>query len=164
MKKIFVMIALMLPMLASAEKFGRVNTQELVQGMPEIATMNAQLDSLNSQWENMLLSMQNEIQEKYTRYEQEAATLSDAQKQIRQEEIYAMQQRYQTTLQTAQQDLQQKQQELFVPIQEKVQNAIKEVGKQKNLTFVFEDGMMLYVSETEVVNITADVKARLGIR
>lgn len=164
MKKIFVMIALMLPMLASAQKFGRVNTQELVQDMPEIAAMNAQLDSLNSQWENMLLSMQNEIQEKVTRYEQEAATLSDAQKQIRQEEVYAMQQRYQTTLQTAQQDLQMKQQQLFAPIQEKVQNAIKEVGKQKNLTFVFEDGMMLYVSETEVVNITADVKARLGIR
>lgn len=164
MKKVFVMLALMLPMLASAQKFGRINTQELIQLMPEIQQMNNKLDTINAQWESMLVNMQGEIKDKYAKYEQEAATLSDAQKQVREEELMAMQQRYQTTLQTAQQDLQQKQQELFAPIQEKVQKAIKEVGKQKNLTAIFEEGMMLYFSETDVVNITADVKAKLGIK
>ena len=36
MKKLIIILALAMPMLASAQKFGHVNTQELFTQMPEI--------------------------------------------------------------------------------------------------------------------------------
>ena len=51
MKKILVILALVLPMMASAQKYGHVNTAELFQLMPELKDVTARLDSLNKQYE-----------------------------------------------------------------------------------------------------------------
>lgn len=163
MKKLLVIIALALPLLASAQKFGHVNTQEVFKMMPEQKNVQEQLDALQKQYEDMLVSMQNEIKEKADKYDQEAANLTDTQKQIREEELYTMQQRLQTTYQTAQQEVQQKQQELIVPLQEKLIKAIEAVGKEKGFTYIFDNSAMMYVSP-DALDCTADVKAKLGIK
>ena len=63
MKKILIFIALALPILASAEtttKFGYVNTQELFTLLPEVKQVQSRMDSLNKQYEDMLVGMQEE--------------------------------------------------------------------------------------------------------
>ena len=50
MKKILVILALVLPMMVSAEKYGYVNTTELFQQMPEVAQVKAQMDTIQSQY------------------------------------------------------------------------------------------------------------------
>ncbi|MBE6323534.1 MAG: OmpH family outer membrane protein [Bacteroidales bacterium] len=163
MKKILVILALVLPMMASAQKYGHVNTAELFQLMPELKDVTARLDSLNKQYESLLVNMQEEYQKKAQEYEQKASTMTDAMKQIQEEELYTMQQRLQTTYQTAQQDIAQKRQEFVAPIQEKMLKAIQAVGQEKGFTYIFDTAAMVYVDPT-ATDVMADVKAKLGIK
>lgn len=163
MKKIIILLALAMPMLASAQKFGHVNTQELFQLMPELKGVQAQLDSLNKQYETLLMTMQDEYQKKLQDYQAKQATMSDAIKQIQEEELYSMQQRLQTTYQTAQQDVEQKQREWIAPIHEKMAKAIQKVGADKGYTYIFDAAATLYIG-ADAADLMADVKKELGIK
>ena len=163
MKKLFVIFALLLPMMASAQKYGHVNTQELFQLMPELKDITARLDSLNKQYEDLLVKMQEEYQKKAQEYEQKATTMTDAMRQIQEEELYTMQQRLQTTYQTAQQDIQQKRQEFVAPVQEKMIKAIQAVGQEKGFTYIFDTAALVYV-DPSATDVMADVKTKPGIK
>ena len=163
MRKILVILALVLPMMASAQKYGHVNTAELFQLMPELKGVTARLDSLNKQYEELLVNMQEEYQKKAQEYEQKAPTMTDAMKQIQEEELYTMQQRLQTTYQTAQQDIAQKRQEFVAPVQEKMLKAIQAVGQEKGFTYIFDTAAMVYV-DPSATDVMPDVKAKLGIK
>ena len=163
MKRIIVILALVLPMMASAQKYGHINTQELFQLMPELKDVTARLDSLNKQYEELLVNMLEEYQKKAQEYEQKAPTMTDAMKQIQEEELYTMQQRLQTTYQTAQQDIAQKRQEYVAPLQEKMIKAIQAVGQEKGFTYICDSAAMVYVDPT-ATDVMADVKTKLGIK
>ena len=125
MKKIIITIMLALPMLDSAQKFGHINTQELFAQMPEVAQVKLKMDTVQAQYENQLASMNEEFQKKVQDYQTQEATMADAIKQIRQQELQEMQQRIQLFYQTAEQDIQKKQQELLAPVHERMTKAIK---------------------------------------
>lgn len=163
MKRLVLLLALALPMVVSAQKFGYVNTQELFQLMPEVKTAQARIDSLSSQYETMFAGMQEEYKKKLAEYEQKSATMTDAMKQIQEEELYGLQQRIQTAYQTAQQDIQTKQQEFLVPIREKMMKAIKTVGDKNGYTYIFDSQAMVYSAPT-ADNLLEPVKKELGIK
>ncbi|MBP5476899.1 MAG: OmpH family outer membrane protein [Paludibacteraceae bacterium] len=163
MKKLILMLALALPVVANAQKFGYVNTQELFALMPEVKTAQARIDSLSSQYETMFANMQEEYKKKLADYEKNSTTMTEAMKQIQEEELYGMQQRIQTAYQTAQQDLQTKQQEFLVPIREKMMKAIKSVGEKNGYTYIFDSQAMVYTAPS-ADNLIEPVKKELGIR
>lgn len=163
MKKILVMIALALPMIASAQKFGYIDSQKVLEIMPERAAVEAQIDSILSSYENQYALMQEEFNKKVVDYQQNEKTMTDAMKQFRQQELAEMEQRIQFFQQTIQQEMQRKQQELFTPIYTKLENAIKEVGAEKGFLVIFEEGMMRYIGP-DAINVMADVKAKLKIK
>jgi len=154
---------LALPMLASAQKFGHINTQELFAQMPEMAQVRAQMDTVQSQYENQLASMNEEFQRKVQDYQAQEATMADAIKQIRQQELQEMQQRIQLFYQTAEQDIQKKQQELLAPVHEKMVKAIKAVGDREGYTYIFDSAAMQYVSES-ALDVMPAAKKELGIK
>jgi len=163
MKKIIVLIALALPMIASAQKFGYINSQELFAQMPDVKTANAQLDSLQAYYENVLATMQEEYQKKLQDYQQKAPTMTEAIKQITEEEIMTIQQRIQTTYETAKQDVQKKQQDLLAPIHEKMAKAIQKVGEAEGYTYIFDSVATLYTGK-DASDIMPAVKKELGIK
>jgi len=163
MKKIIITIMLALPMLASAQKFGHINTQELFAQMPEVAQVKLKMDTIQNQYETQLASMNEEIQKKVQDYQAQEATMADAIKQIRQQELQEMQQRIQLFYQTAEQDIQKKQQELLAPIHEKMAKAIKAVGERENYTYIFDSAAMVHIG-SDAVDVTPAVKKELGIK
>ena len=163
MKKILVILALVLPMMVSAEKYGYVNTTELFQQMPEVAQVKAQMDTIQSQYENQLTMMQEELQKKYQDYQANEATMQDAIKQMRQQELQEMQARIQTFYQTAEQDIQKKQQELLAPVHEKLTKAIKAVGAREGFTYIFDSAALVYIADT-ATDASAAVSKELGIK
>ncbi len=164
MKKFFVILAMLLPMASFAQKFGYINTQELFALMPELKSVEARLDSLNSQYESLLTAMQEEYQKKAQDYQAKSATMTDAIRQISEEELYTLQQRIQSTYQTAQQDVQKKQEEFLVPIQERMINAIKKVGEDKGFTYIFNSATSTVYVGNDAINVMDDVKKELGIK
>ena len=164
MKKSLVILAvLLISLAANAQKFGYVNTQELFMQMPELKDVQARMDSLNKQYENLLMTMQEEYQKKLQDYQQKQNTLPDAMRQIQEEELYSMQQRLQTTYQTAQQDVEQKRGEYLKPINERMTKAIQEVGAANNYTYIFDAAVAVYIAQ-DADNVMPLVKAKLGIK
>ena len=163
MKKIIIAMMLIMPMAISAQKFGHINTQELFSQMPEVAQIKLKMDTIQSQYENQLASMNEELQKKVQDYQAQEATMADAIKQIRQQELQEMQQRIQLFYQTAEQDIQKKQQELLLPVHERMAKAIKAVGTREGYTYIFDSAAMVHIGD-DAKDVTSDVKKELGIK
>lgn len=163
MKKLFLMIALALPVLASAQKLGHVNTQELFAQMPELTQVRAQMDTLQSMYENQLSLMQEEFNKKVQDFQQNQTTMTDGVREFRQQELADLEQRIQTFYQTAQQDIQRKQQEFLAPLHERMAQAINVVGEKLGYTYVFDSAAMVYISPS-ADDLQSHVKAELGIK
>lgn len=164
MKKLLLALAIVLPLSVMAQdvKVGYINAQAVMMLMPEISDVEKEMATFNEQNKKYLEEMQAEVQKKYEAYQNDQATLSDAMKKVREEEIYSMQERLQTTYQTLQQEAQTKQANLLKPIQDKLKNAIESVGQKNNFLFILDELEFLYKSP-KAVDVTPLVKKELGI-
>ena len=145
-------------------KFGHVNTQEIIQVMPEYNKAKTEIDALQAQYEADLKSMQDELQKKGEAFDKEQATLPDNIKQRRQQELQDMYTKIQQSFQDNQQALQKASGEKMQAIQTKVLDAIKSVGSAGNFTYIVEMGSLPYISTTLSTDVTAQVKAKLGLK
>ena len=150
---------------ANAQKFGHVNSQEIIQAMSEYATARAEIEKLQMQYEADLKSMQDELQKKSEAFDKEQATLPDNIKQRRQQELQDMYQKIQQSYQDNQQALAKAQQEKLSVIQTKVLDAIKAVGQAGGYVYIMEMGAGIpYISTTLSTDVTSQVKTQLGIK
>ena len=149
----------------SQAKFGHVNTQEIIQAMPEFNTARTEIENLTKQYEADLKMMQDELQKKGEAFEKDQATLPDNIKQRRQQELEQMYQKIQQSYQDNQQALQKAQQDKMQAITTKVLDAIKKVGTEGGYIYIMEMGAGIpYISTTLSTDVTAQVKAKLGLK
>ncbi len=160
MKKLILMLMLCAPMTMMAQKFGKVNTQKIMQSMPEVSKANGEMEALQKQKENDMKAMQDELQRKADEYQKGQSTMNATAKQQKEAELQTLNQKMQQAYQDAQQELQKKSNELMQPIVEKVRNAISAVGKTGGYTYIFEEGAAVYTGDN-VKDVTADVQAKL---
>lgn len=160
MKKFFLMLMLLAPMTMMAQKFGKVNTQSIMQALPDVAKANGELEALQKQKENDLKAMQDEFQRKADEYQKASSTMAATVKQQKETELQNLQQKIQQAYQDGQQELQKKSNELMQPIVAKVRTAIETVGKAGNYTYIFEDGAAVYAG-SNVVDVTKEVQAKI---
>lgn len=162
-KKLLLAIAIILPACAFAQgKFGIVDAQSVMELMPEFKAAQEQIASVSKQYEDEYGKLTEAINKQVQEFQALAEDTPVAIRERRQQEIQDLDQRIQAFQQKAQQDLARKQQELVAPIQEKLVNAIKAVGSEKGFTMIYPDGVAIYVG-TDVIDVTPDVKAKLGI-
>ena len=159
------MILMLAPIAAMAQKFGHVNSQEVIQAMPEYTKAKTEIEALAQQYEADLKSMQEEMTKKLKDYEANAKTLPDNIKQRRETELQEMDQKIRQSYQDNQQALAQAQQEKMQAITTKVIDAIKQVGQAGGYVYIMDNaGGIPYISTTLSTDFTAQVKAKLGIK
>jgi outer membrane protein len=152
---------------ASAQaKFGHVNTQEIIQVMPEYITAKTEIENLAKQYEADLLSMQQEFQKKYEDYQKNGATLPENIKQRREQELQDMDTKIRQSYQDNQQELAKAQDEKMQTVTLKVLDAIKAVGQEGGYVYIMNmtGGVIPYISTTLSTDVTAQVKAKLGLK
>ena len=150
---------------ATAQKFGHVNSQEIIQVMPEFTKARADIEALTKQYEADLKQMQEELQKKSEAYEKEQATLPANIKQRRETELQEIYQKIQQSYQDNQQALAKEQNEKMQAITTKVLDAIKAVGQAGNYVYIMDLAAGIpYISTTLSTDVTADVKAKLGLK
>ncbi len=165
MKKIILMALLALPMSLFAQKFAHVNSATIIQAMPEYTTAQNELQTLSKQYEDELKRMQDELQTKSEDFDKNQATMPDAVKERRQQELQDLYQRMQQYYQTSQQEVQQAQQKKMGEISDKVTKAIKEVGVAGGYVYIMDiTSGIPYISETLSTDVTSQVKAKLGLK
>ena len=161
-KKLLLAIMIALPMSVFAQKFAVINTQQLMESMPELKTVNEQLEAANKKYQDEFTKLQEEFQKKFEEFQGLDEDTPQTIKDRRMQEMQELENKIQQFRETAVQDIQRQQQQLMAPTQAKVVKAIQAVGAEGNYTFVFENVMPLYTG-TDVTDITDTVKSRLGI-
>lgn len=144
-------------------KFGHVDSQTLLEAMPEKVEADKALETFAKQLESQLEVMSTELETKYQDYQANQAVMSDIIKQTKEEELQMLQQRIQNFQQNAQQSLAKKEGEVYQPILDKAKKAIEDVAVENGFTYVFDTsaGSLLYQpTSDDILNL---VKKKLGI-
>ena len=87
MKKLFLALMMFAPLASFAQKFGHVNSQEIIQAMPEYNKAKTEVDALQKQYEDDLKSMQDELTRKSQAYDSTRTTLPENIRQRREMEL-----------------------------------------------------------------------------
>jgi len=165
MKKIYLLSLTLLISISSfsQNKFGYIDSQELLLLMPERKTAEEEVQTFAKSLESQLQAMTAEYQQSVQEYQANEATYTDLVKQDKVTEITGLEQRIQSFQQNAQQALQSKEQELLEPILQKARKAIEDVASEGDYTYIFDKsvGSILYVKESE--NILDKVKKKLKL-
>lgn len=131
-----------------AQKFGHINSQLLLDTLPESDVAQAELEAMNGEFEKELQQQQADLERLVAEIQgmQSDPSISDFVKNSKLSKYEADQQRLQETYQLAQQQLGEMEQTLFAPIIEKARAAIKEVGKENGYTYIFDlnSGGLIY--------------------
>ena len=166
MKKLFILLGVVLGIsTVSAQKFARVNVQEIVVAMPEFEEAQKNLEAFGKDLNEQMEQIQVEFNNKLADFQKNQATMAASVKQMRQQELEQLQQRFSEFQQIAQQDFQKKQAELLEPVQKKAQEAIQKVAKANGYIVVFDTSVpsLAYIDESQTTDIAATVKKELGI-
>ena len=111
-KKILLAVAVMLPLFgASAQniKIGLVNTNEIIQAMPETADAQKKLAENSKKYEDEYAKLQEEFKRMYDEFSKMSETELPAIKERKAKEIQDYQNKIQGFLQSADQDMQRQQ-------------------------------------------------------
>ena len=147
---------------AQGQKIGYVDSQVIIDMMPESAKIQQDLQAYYGELQAELQAMANEYTNKMKDYEANAATMSNILRQSKEKEIMDLQGRIQEFQANAESDFAAKQDELSKPMLDKIKKAIDDVVKDKGLAYVFEKTIILSIGDS-AIDITPDVKAKLGL-
>ena len=166
LKKIVLMLMLIAPMSVFAQKFGHIKTQEILTVMPEYTKAQTDIATMEQQYRDEIKRAEEELSKKYAAYQQEQANLPKNIAERRQKELDDLMQKGMQFQQDARQQLEQSWMEMIQPIAKKIDDAIKAVGQEGGYVYIFDlnSTNIPFVNETLSTDVTAAVKAKLGIK
>ena len=152
------------------QKFGHINSADLLQSMPEMKTADATFQTFAKAKQTSLELMGAERQKLVTTYEEKYKTLSEANRATLEKElttlgasIQDLEKRITDAQEKAQEELTTKRAEIYQPVFKKAEDAVKVVAKEKGFAYVFDvsqPGVVYFDGGTDMLN---DVKTKLGI-
>ena len=169
MKKLFKLTLLAAFMFSStalfAQKFGRINSQELIASMPETAQANTDLEAYAKELNEQIEALTVEFNNLFAEYQKNQASMTDMQRSIKEKELSDSRARENEFRQIGSEDFSKKQEEVYAPIFQKANDAISKVAKEGGFTAIFDlsMGSLIYVDEAQVTDILPLVKKELGI-
>ena len=166
LKKIVLLLMLVLPMSVFAQKFGHIKTQEILTIMPEYTKAQTDIQTMQQQCENEFKIVQEDFQKMFTAFQQEQASLPKNILERRQNELEQLNQRAIQMRQDAQQELEKSWMQMLEPIAKKIDDAIKAVGQEGGYVYIFDLNatQIPFINETYSTDVTATVKAKLGLQ
>ena len=151
MKKILLLLAIsFLTLSIQAQKFAYVDTDYILNKIPDFKQAQDKLDGLSADWQKEIENKYADVEQMYRAYQQEQVLLTDAMKEKREGAIIKketdaknLQKKYFGT----EGNLYLKRQELIKPIQDKIYDAIQQLAADNKYAIVFDsssDLIMLY--------------------
>lgn len=166
LKKLIILLFAIVPLalVAQESKIAHVNSQELFGMMPELASIEAQLNTKQEQIKKNATALEAEYNSKMEEFQKSTDEVTESILMDRQKQIQQIEERYQAFMQNSQKEVQDLQQKLLAPVQDKLQKAIKAVGEEKGFVYILDlaSGSVAYHSPT-AVDANPLVKAKLGI-
>jgi outer membrane protein len=152
--------------LGGAQKIVYVDSEYIMENIPEYGDAQEELNSLSTKWQNEVKAIYDKVSEMYNKYQTEMLLLSEDQKRAREQAIIDKEEEaknLQMQYFGSEGQLYQKRNELVQPIQEKVYTAMKEVAQTKNYAFILDlasGTSVLYANEKN--DVSDEVLDQLG--
>lgn len=150
---------------AAQMKIGYLNSEAIMQQLPEAQDAQKQLDGITADWQTELTKMQTDLQHKFEEYDKKKLIMSDKRRSEVEKELQDMDRKmvdYRTAKFGTSGELFAKQNELMKPIQDKVFKAVKDVADEGGYDYVFDKSsttLLMYSNEKN--DLTAKVLAKV---
>jgi outer membrane protein len=167
MKKITLLTALFGTFISASyaqNKLGYINSRELLEVMPEVKKADSSLQIYAKSFQDQLESMSKEYESKVKDFQANEKTMNEAVKEVKVKEVQQLQERMEALQQSAQEKTSKKREEMYKPILEKADKAIKDVAKENKYDYIFDasGGAILFAKDSD--NVLPLVKTKLGIK
>lgn len=170
MKNFFLSILLILGtcFVSSAQKYGYIDSEFILNKMPEYKDAKERLDKLAERWTKEIEERYEAIKLKKDNFLREQDLLPAEEKAKREEEIKTLESEAMQMQQTrfgVSGDYFQKRQELIKPIQDKVYEAMQAVASKRNYSFIFDKANQSnLVFADSKFDISDEVLKELGVK
>ena len=148
----FAAIAIFSMATANAQKYAYVNSEYILENIPEYKTAQQSLDNLSLTWQKEIEDKYAIIDKLYKAYQAEQVLLTEEMKKRRQDEIQSKEKDVKDLQKQRfgyDGDLFKKKQEVVKPIQDKIYNAVKKMATDQSYAVIFDkssDLIMLYTN------------------
>lgn len=148
---------------ANAQKVAHISLDSLISLMPESKTAQQSVQNYGKQLEQQVSAMQQELQAKYTEYQEKAKDMAEVVRASKEKELNDLNTRISEFQQQAQVDYQKKTAELSKPVYDKAKAAIDQVAKENGYKYALDTstGLVLYSDPAD--DILVLVAKKLGI-
>ncbi len=150
-KSLLILISSLLLSVGSyAQKFAYVDTDYILNNIPEFNQAQDKLDEISKQWQDEIEGIYTEVDKMYRDYQIQEVLLTDEMKKKREEAIITKEKSAKDLQKKRfgpEGDLYGKRQELIKPIQDKVYDAIQQLAANSKYAIIFDsssDLIMLY--------------------
>ncbi len=148
---------------AAQSKIGHINSNDLLEIMPERTKAAADVEAFAKQLEMQLKNMSAEYETKLREYQSQQALMTEPVRQTKVQEITDLESRIQQFQLTAQESLQKKESEILKPLIDKARNAINTVAKEKGYDYILDTGLGVVLFFDTGDDILPLVKKKLGL-
>ena len=151
---------------ANAQKIAFVDSNYILQNIPEYGDAQAQLDALSKEWQKEIDTKFSAVEKLYQNYQAEAVLIPEELRKQKEKEIIDAEKAAQALQMQrfgAEGDLFKKREELVKSIQDKVFTAIEAIAVEKNIGIVLDKAgavTMLYANVKQ--DMSDDVLIKLG--
>ena len=160
----FMLAAFIMTSTAFAQKFGHINSQQLLIESPLVKAADAKLKTFQEGLIGKGQAMVQTFEADYKKYvaEVDAGGLSKVQMGQREAELGKSQEAIQKYEVEVQQEIAKKREELYKPILDEAKVAIDAIGEEGNYTMIFDTGTNGLLFAVEGEDLLPKVKAKLG--
>lgn len=149
---------------ADAQKFGYINSQELMQDIPEVKEANANIETFRTQLQRKGQDKVKALQAKYQELQvkQEKGEIAPKLLEAEAQKLKEEEQSLLVFEQESQQKIMKKSEDLLKPLMDKINAALKDVASENNYDYIFDysTGFVLFADKS--TDVSQLVKAKLG--
>ena len=152
--------------IASAQmKIGYINSESIMQALPEATDAQKTIDGLTAQWEADLQKMQADWKRKFDEYDKKKLILTDQVRADQEKELRDLDQQitdYRNKKFGPNGELFQKQNELMKPVQNKIFKVLEDIAKADGYDYIFDkSGEVLLLYTNDKYDLTQEVLSKM---
>jgi outer membrane protein len=150
-----------------AQRFGYINSEEILDKIPEYQEAQQEIDEISAQWQEELEEKYQKIEQMYSEYQAQEVLLPEDVKKERQEAIFQAEREakeYREKKFGYEGELFSLQDAKIQPIQDRLFKAVEATAKRKKINFIFDKaGEVTWLYTDASYDLKLDVFEELGI-
>ncbi|NDV78999.1 OmpH family outer membrane protein [Dysgonomonas sp. 511] len=149
----------------SLQQIAYVNSNELLEAIPEKVTASNVISDLNKKYKEELQVIQNDYNKKYSDFISYQTTMADNIRLRRMQELYELERHINDFMKVAQEDIENQERILIAPLRQRVKEAIHMVGIEQGYVCIYDlaNPALAFVTP-DATDANPLVKHKLGVR